>query len=1177
MNAYLTVALCLCALAVSAEGVMVTVEGFKFSLDSVKKMNGLQKAVPAFADPRAQRSRAAPECTDPELPAEFVPLCTNPRAPQLFEQLGTQQSFGLEAGLERRIMVIFIALMMLLVVAHTCNAQGPIQVTDTGLLDFGKDHPTIPVLLQLEGRLPPTLSLTSAPMNSGQDEDISVSLEFVKKLKEHLGKGSRSAPPHLSWKAVFITLCSDSELPEDSRLICDMDNGTRALQRLECKTNWFDRDDPSGTGDWELLSDLWNEKPGESCHQPLALEVQTLDGTPASETGQQFAVNEPITGFACINDQQGKGVFCLDFKVRFTCPESFCTRPQPQVTSRPRSTISSTPQPEPQQTATEQSPKGEPESQVTQVSGPKTTSPPIQTPQPQPQQTTTEQNQKGEPQPQVIFIPKTTSPPAQTPQHESQQTTSEESQKGGPQPQVTSRPRTTVPPAKTPNPEPQQTTNEQKGGPQPQATFRAKTTLPPIQTPQPEPQQSTSEHGQKGGQATLPVTFTTGKDQSGLEPVATTPTEPGPVQTARRTTTQVCKTKWINRDNPLAFGDYELIYYIRKRNPKAICKKPLAIEVQTVSGIPASQTGQIFAVNDVTNGFACVNTQQRNGTNCHDYKVRFTCPDSFCTGLAEMYQEEMLCDATLIVDGQRFPCHRALLAAVSPYFRDVFIHTWKKSNGGEVLLQDIAPSVIQSILKYIYTEEIALTPEQAPRIFAGACQLQIIPLQDTCCRFLMKNLSVQNCFGMYSLACTHRSQALLRATTDLLTRSFGLLFEDDDFLQLDTDTLITLVSSDDLAVAAEEQAELQRDLEGWGDLQLKWQEVDGEERLRLARGLRGGMYKPHVLCIDTQLCDFQELETEEAHMSCYEPQAESWEKLPGLPFLTHTCCAAAGDKVYVSGGVCRNIYSSAVYEFSAFTGHWVPLPSMTTPRAAHGFLFWDRTLFAVGGWRKFQNFLSSAESLDLETGQWAAMPKLPFALSHPASSVFRNKLYLLGGATGLSTHWLFHRGLLIYEISSSAWTQLPLSAGFFAAGAVALENGICVFGGYSEKKSRDWVEGTLAPENRYSTRKCFFVNEAGRVNHGISIPKLPRGIANAGVAYCDKRIYVLGGEDLTQRYKLIYHWAPGEPRWHRVTTEIPGSREGISRFGCATLMRPKPHILQLFQHTARVVVAAVRV
>ncbi|XP_066492870.1 guanylin [Tiliqua scincoides] len=86
MNTYLTVALCVCAVAAFADGVTVTVEDFKFSLESVKKLNGLKKA--PFADPRVQRSRAVPECLDPELPKEFVPLCSSPRAPQLFEKLG---------------------------------------------------------------------------------------------------------------------------------------------------------------------------------------------------------------------------------------------------------------------------------------------------------------------------------------------------------------------------------------------------------------------------------------------------------------------------------------------------------------------------------------------------------------------------------------------------------------------------------------------------------------------------------------------------------------------------------------------------------------------------------------------------------------------------------------------------------------------------------------------------------------------------------------------------------------------------------------------------------------------------------------------------------------------------------------------------------------------------------
>ncbi|XP_066493547.1 guanylin-like [Tiliqua scincoides] len=93
-------------------------------------------------------------------------------------------------------MVTFLApmMLMLLVAAHSCHAQGPVQVTDN---------------------------------------EISVPLEFLKKLKDHLGKSSRSAFPHLSWKAVFIGLCSDSELPEDCKVICEMDDGIHILQRLD--------------------------------------------------------------------------------------------------------------------------------------------------------------------------------------------------------------------------------------------------------------------------------------------------------------------------------------------------------------------------------------------------------------------------------------------------------------------------------------------------------------------------------------------------------------------------------------------------------------------------------------------------------------------------------------------------------------------------------------------------------------------------------------------------------------------------------------------------------------------------------------------------------------------------------------------------------------------------------
>nr|XP_028597937.1 mucin-5AC-like isoform X6 [Podarcis muralis] len=265
------------------------------------------------------------------------------------------------------------------------------------------------------------------------------------------------------------------------------------VQEEACKTNWFDRDNPSGTGDYELLSDIMDENEIDAiCLDPIAIEVQTVDGIPASETGQQFAVNDSARGFACVNAHQGKGVMCLDYQVRFTCPDAFCAG------------------------------KGQPGVESTSVA----TAAPVPATQETNQFPTQGQDQSG------------LTPAASTPVD------------------------------------------------------------------------------------SLPVQTTTANAPIETVPVQTTPQSPAPV----------CKTKWLNRDNPSATGDYELIYYLKKDYPKAICNKPIAIEVQTVDGIPASQTGQIFSRNDAVNGFACINAQQGKRGVCHDYKVRFTCPDSFCSG-----------------------------------------------------------------------------------------------------------------------------------------------------------------------------------------------------------------------------------------------------------------------------------------------------------------------------------------------------------------------------------------------------------------------------------------------------------------------------------------------------------------------------------------------------------------
>ncbi|XP_078670996.1 uncharacterized protein LOC144911081 [Branchiostoma floridae x Branchiostoma belcheri] len=81
-------------------------------------------------------------------------------------------------------------------------------------------------------------------------------------------------------------------------------------------TRWFDRDNPSGTGDWETLTDLRNENPGQICDNPSGIEARVVGtGTPAAVTGDTFTHFNVFSGFVC------QPTTCHDYEVRFWCPQ----------------------------------------------------------------------------------------------------------------------------------------------------------------------------------------------------------------------------------------------------------------------------------------------------------------------------------------------------------------------------------------------------------------------------------------------------------------------------------------------------------------------------------------------------------------------------------------------------------------------------------------------------------------------------------------------------------------------------------------------------------------------------------------------------------------------------------------------------------------------------------------
>ena len=65
-------------------------------------------------------------------------------------------------------------------------------------------------------------------------------------------------------------------------LLCALAGLACSYTQTYCWTKWLDRDDPSGTGDWEHLPYF---SQSQVCPKPVGIECQTTSGQPYQNTG----------------------------------------------------------------------------------------------------------------------------------------------------------------------------------------------------------------------------------------------------------------------------------------------------------------------------------------------------------------------------------------------------------------------------------------------------------------------------------------------------------------------------------------------------------------------------------------------------------------------------------------------------------------------------------------------------------------------------------------------------------------------------------------------------------------------------------------------------------------------------------------------------------------------------
>ncbi|XP_072554374.1 cell migration-inducing and hyaluronan-binding protein-like isoform X1 [Paramormyrops kingsleyae] len=102
-------------------------------------------------------------------------------------------------------------------------------------------------------------------------------------------------------------------------------------------SEWFDRDDERGSGDWEKLAELRRVFPDRVCSSPLDMQAETHDGIPSNLTQEVFHKHDKDYGLVCLNREQPDGI-CHNYRVRFLCGK--LVRPHASVTIESHSNTS---------------------------------------------------------------------------------------------------------------------------------------------------------------------------------------------------------------------------------------------------------------------------------------------------------------------------------------------------------------------------------------------------------------------------------------------------------------------------------------------------------------------------------------------------------------------------------------------------------------------------------------------------------------------------------------------------------------------------------------------------------------------------------------------------------------------------------------------------------------------
>ena len=129
-------------------------------------------------------------------------------------------------------------------------------------------------------------------------------------------------------------------------------------------------------------------------------------------------------------------------------------------------------------------------------------------------------------------------------------------------------------------------------------------------------------------------------------------------------------------------------------------------------------------------------------------------------------EKGLFTDVELIAaDKQRFPAHRAVLAAQSDVFNAMFntSSNMQEASSHQVELPDVPGPALEALLSYLYGSLPSLSPDIVLQLFMASDKYGILGLRDECVLVLLECLDTESVALVAQLASCHQLMHLWQA------------------------------------------------------------------------------------------------------------------------------------------------------------------------------------------------------------------------------------------------------------------------------------------------------------------------------------------------------------------------------------------------------------------------------